>query len=333
MPTDALALAPVILAVVLVVSAVGKLRSPSASKEAFRDLRVPAPLRNRVVVEGLPWGELLLAALLLLVGGPVGTLAAVAALLLFTAYLGLVVRALGFDEDVDCACFGEFAPGRITTRTVVRNAWLVLMAVLTTVVAAQGASVVARVADGRLPWWWLLGALAVAVSCVLVLGRSAPIAETPGAHNEPNTIQEEEGDYLRYRTPALPVVLGDGSETDLRSLSAERAQLLLFVSETCGPCTDVIAATPGWREQLPEIDIRHVVTLEPGVGSMTSTATPLSVHDPLMRLPDSFGFRGTPAALLLGADGLLAGGPVIGSDAVPEFVADVLSELRAAARA
>ncbi|MBW8732418.1 MAG: hypothetical protein JF622_16000, partial [Terrabacter sp.] len=127
MPSDALALAPVILAVVLVVSAVGKLRSPSASAEAFRDLRVPTTLSGRLVVEALPWGELLLAVALLLVGGPVGIVAAVAALLLFTAYLVLVVRAVGFDEDVDCACFGEFAPGRITRRTVVRNAWLVLL--------------------------------------------------------------------------------------------------------------------------------------------------------------------------------------------------------------
>src|SRR5829696_3548701 len=115
-PTDALALAPVILAVVLAASAVGKLRSPSVSAEGFRDLRVPGPLSGRVVVEALPWGELLLAVALVLVGGPVGVVAAVAALLLFGAYLVLVVRALGFEEDVDCACFGAFAPGRISTR-------------------------------------------------------------------------------------------------------------------------------------------------------------------------------------------------------------------------
>src|SRR3954471_6096738 len=174
-PTDALALAPVLLAVVLVVSAVGKLRSPSASAEAFRDLRVPAQLSGTLVVEALPWVELLLAVALVLAEPLVGAVVAVGALLLFTAYLLLVVRALGFDEDVDCACFGAFAPGRITGRTVVRNAWLVGLSVAALGVSLQGSWVAARVADGRLPWWWIAGAMAAAVTTWLVTG-AAPTA-------------------------------------------------------------------------------------------------------------------------------------------------------------
>ena len=38
---------------------------------------------------------------------------------------------------------------------------------------------------------------------------------------------------------------------------------------------------------------------------------------------------GTPAAILLGADGFLAGGPVAGEGAVAGFVADVLAEVSA----
>ncbi|KRC87499.1 hypothetical protein ASE25_17390 [Terrabacter sp. Root85] len=323
MPSDALALAPVILAVVLVVSAVGKLRSPSASAEAFRDLRVPAPLRGRVVVEGLPWGELLLAALLVLVGGPVGIVAAVAALLLFTAYLGLVVRALGFDEDVDCACFGEFAPGRITRRTVVRNAWLVLLAVLAVVVAAQGSSVAARVADDRLPWWWLVGAGVAAATTYLIVGAPSPAA--PAAGDVPD---DESGDYLRTRTPAVPVSLSDGSTTNLRALSVERPQLLVYVSEMCGSCEEVITSVPEWRTRLPLLDVRLVTRMAAGHTHLTSLEEPLTVHDTEGAFSDTFGLA-TPSALLLGVDGHLAGGPVTGSLAVPEFVADIEAELAA----
>jgi len=323
-PSDALALAPVILAVVLVVSAVGKLRSPSASAEAFRDLRVPAPLSGRLVVEALPWGELLLAVALLLVGGPVGLVAAVAALLLFTAYLVLVVRAVGFDEDVDCACFGEFAPGRITRRTVLRNAWLVLLAVLAVVVAAQGSSVAARVADERLPWWWLVGALAAAVTTGLVVGGRAPAPET---RMDPTAYADDEGDYVRYRTPALPVTLGDGSTTNLRALSSARAQLLLYVSDTCGSCEAVIAAAPRWSEELTALDVRLVLRNDPDQTQLTSAAEPQTVHDRDGLLVDSFGVHATPSALLLGADGLLAGGPVVGVDRVKDFVSDIRAEL------
>ena len=96
-------------------------------------------------------------------------MAAVAALLLFTAYLVLVVRALGFDEDVDCACFGAFAPGRISRQTVVRNVWLLMLADLAVGISTQGSSPIERIFDGRLPWWWLLGAVAVAVTVALVM--------------------------------------------------------------------------------------------------------------------------------------------------------------------
>lgn len=328
MPTDAFALAPAVLAVVLVASAVGKLRAPRASAEAFRDLKVPAALSRGGVVAALPWAEIALALALLLVGGPLGVVAAVAALLLFTAYLGLVVRALGFDVPVDCACFGEFAPGRITRRTVVRNAWLVAVAALAVADSTQGSPVVARVADGRAPWWWLAGAVAAALTTWLVAGREAPAealeAATPVG-------DEEEHDYVRSRTPALPVTLGDGSETDLRQLSAERAQLLLFVSEGCGPCVEVIEAAPLWRDQLHQLDVRFVITADPDRSTLTSGDDPQTLHDPQYRLRESFGFRGTPTAVLLGADGLLAGGPVTGATAVPDFVADVAAELRGAA--
>ncbi|MGW5242054.1 TlpA family protein disulfide reductase [Monashia sp. NPDC004114] len=330
MPSDALAIAPVILAVVLVVSAVGKLQSPRRSAEAFRDLRVPAPFNSKPAVEALPWGEILLALLLLVASGWLGVVAAVAAVLLFAAYLLLVVRALGFDVPVDCACFGEFAPGQIGRRTVVRNGWLVALAVLGLVGSFGGDSLLGRVVDGTAPWWWLAAAGAAAVTTFLVTApargdaaRSA--SSSTGADDDP----AEQGDYVRAITPALPVVLGDGTETDLRQLSASRAQLLLFVSEGCSPCVEVIEATPRWREQLPQLDVRHVVAVDPGVGTLTAQDEPRSLHDPLYRLPASFGFRGTPSAVVLGADGLLAGGPVTGDVEVAAFVTDIAEQLGA----
>ena len=43
------------------------------------------------------------------------------------------------------------------------------------------------------------------------------------------------------------------------------------------------------------------------------------------------GGYGTPSAVLLGADGLLAGGPVGGGDEVREFVDDIIAQLAQAA--
>lgn len=332
MPTDAFVLAPLLLAVVLAVSAVAKLRAPEESAEAFTALRVPRALSRPWAVRGLPWAELGLAVALVVLPGALGVVAAVAAVALFGAYLWLVVRARGFETDVDCACFGAFGPGSVTRLTVWRNAWLLLLAVTAVVVAADGQSVVGRVADGAAPWWWLAGALAGALTAGLVLGvdasgqRGGEAPVEPVGAVEGGAMAVEEGDYLRSRTPAVPVTLGDGTTTELRELSRLRPQLLVYVSETCGSCSSVIDSVPGWRDAMPQVDVRLVLRTPPGTGTLTQTAEPLSVHDVDGYVHGSFGLR-TPSAILLGADGLLAGGPVIGSFAVPEFVDDILAEL------
>jgi hypothetical protein len=333
-PLDALVIAPIILAVVLVVSAVGKLRAPRASVEAFRDLHVPAPLSGAFAVRALPWAELVLAIALVAAGGWLGVAASVGALLLFGAYLWLVARALGFDRPVDCACFGEFAPGRVTRRTVARNATLVVLAILGGVDASAGVSVVQRITDGRAPWWWLLAAGAAALTTYLIVARAGSSESELQATREigAGLGDDELEDYERTPTPAVTVVLGDGTETDLRRLSERRAQLLLFVSEGCGSCTEVIASTPQWREQVPELDIRHVVAQAPEDAAVTSAVEPRSVHDADYRVRDSFGMRGTPSALLLGVDGLLAGGPVTGVEAVQDFVREIMTQLRSEPR-
>jgi hypothetical protein len=325
-PTDALAIAPAILAVVLVVSAVGKLRSPAASAQAFTALKVPRPLNAPVVVTALPWVEVVLGVALVTLGGWVGLVVSIAVLVLFAAYLALVVRARGFAADVDCACFGSVGPGRITTLTVWRNAWLLALAILSVVLASSGVALLSRVIEGTTPWQWLLAAAAAALTALLVIGLPSEPAEV----SSPEAVAElavEEGDYLRVRTPALPMTLGDGSTTHLRQLSAQRPQLLVYVSEGCASCTDVIEAVPGWRDELSMLDVRLVLRRDPGSTALSSSVEPMTLHDTEGLLNETFDMRGTPSALLLGADGLLAGGPVIGAVDVVGFVDDIRLEL------
>ncbi|TQM63985.1 MauE/DoxX family redox-associated membrane protein [Humibacillus xanthopallidus] len=326
MPTDALVIAPAILAVVLVVSAVGKLRSPAASAQAFTALKVPRPLASPLVVRALPWVEIVLGLVLIVVGGWLGVVVSLAVLALFGAYFALVVRARGFETDVDCACFGSLGPGRITRVTVWRNTWLLALAVVSVLVATTGEALLARIIDGTAPWPWLLAAAAAALTVLLVLGtESSPASDAPTA--VVGDLAVEEGDYLRVRTPALPVMLGDGTTTHLRRLSEQRPQLLLYVSQSCGSCAEVIDAVPGWRGELPMLDVRLVLRQAPESTTLTSTAEPLTLHDTDGLLAETFEMRGTPSALLLGADGLLAGGPTVSTPAVMEFVGDIKAEL------
>ena len=327
---NALIIAPLIVAAVLVVSGFAKLRAPERARSAFAEMRVPDAFRRKSIVRLHPWAEIALAVVLLGAPGVLGFAAAVGSAGLMGIYLWLVIRAVRQPLDVDCACFGSLGDDRITWLTVWRNAWLVVLAGAAVILASEGPSVVTRLGNAGALETVVAGAT-TALTLWLVLARprdvglteaesaNSPLTHAAGAHPD--------DDYVRIRTPAVPVTLADGSVRTLRQLSGERAQLLLFVSEGCQSCIETIAAVPSWRTAMPQLDIRLALPTSPEVSGIASSVPPMTIHDTDYLTWESFGISGTPSALLLGADGLLAGGPVTGSEAVPAFVATVTAEL------
>ena len=317
--------APFLAAVVLVWGAIGKLRDPAPASEGFAALHVPPALSRPWMIRAHPWAEIGFAVLLVVGGGWLGAVGAVGSLVLVLAYLGLVARAVQTGEDVDCACFGTWGPGRVTQWTVWRNAWLVVLAGLSVWAAMDGQSLVSRTANAD-AGWWVVGLAAALLTAGLVVAWGSGGA-SPGSEQPQYTVGDDLDDYVRTRTPAVPVQLADGSTVTLRELSAARAQLLLFVSERCSGCAGVIASVPQWREATPQVDIRLVLAPGADVSSLSSTAEPQTVHDVNGWARDSFGTRRTPSAVLLGLDGHLAGGPVQGRDAVPAFFEELKQQL------
>ena len=329
----ALALSSTLILIgVLVVSGIAKLRTPDDAA-GWEALGIPAVLRRTWLIRLHPIAELVLAAALLLLGGPLGTAAAVVAVLLFAAYLVMVWRARRQTPDASCACFGERRP--ITGRTLLRNGWLTLLAVACAATIGAlppfGGVVVLAVAF----WPWTVALAAVAVTFVLVQehspGDAGPAPATgsglPGAVGSAVGDDAELEDYLRARTPAVPVQLGDGETVNLRELAAQKPLLLLFVSETCGSCTPVIESADAYRALLPEVSVRLVLQMRPEDSTLTSAEEPQTLHDPHRYASGSIGDFYTPTAVLLGMDGMLAGGPVTGSGAIAEFVDDVYESL------
>jgi hypothetical protein len=326
MDRSALTVAPLLLALVLVSAGIGKLRGPRRGAAGLTSLGVPAPFAVPAVAAAHPWVEIALAVLLTLGTGVLGILGAAASLALMATYLLLVVNVLRRGEDVDCDCFGAFGQSQVTRSTVGRNAWYVVLA---------GLSLWAHLDDsgplhamprmGAGGWGWLAAVLASGVTVLLTVG---PTERTPGRAAGVDDDAELE-DYLRTPTPAVPVTLSDGSVRSLRALSATRPQLLLFVSTTCGLCHRIIERAPEWREALPMLDVRLVYVMpRPGDDqTVDENADELTVYDPERWAHDTLGLQGTPSAVALGVDGLLAGGPVAGPDDVETFVADLTAEL------
>jgi thiol-disulfide isomerase/thioredoxin len=118
----------------------------------------------------------------------------------------------------------------------------------------------------------------------------------------------------------------------LTELASQRPQLLVFLSITCGACVETMERMERWLPSLGPVQVAAVFTYE-------LEKLPADYQwDGITRWEDleggatnTFARLGRPAAVLLGADGGVAGGPVAGGVAIERFVEDIVAELAAAA--
>lgn len=310
-------------AVVLLVSGVAKLRDPDSVHRAFTSLEVPTPLAGPLVQRVVPWAEVALGAWLLVASGAWLAVGAVAALVLFLAYLALVARAVRRPEPVDCGCFGALGDDRITRVTVWRNVVLVVAAALAVLAGLRGAGVVASLAEPS-TWAWLAAASLTVLAAVLVTHRS-PRAEVADS----DLVEVDElGEYVRTPIPSAQVLDENGELVLVGARAREGAHLLVFLSPGCGSCMRIGPLVPQWASELAPLRVRAVV--QGGESSLIASLDVLrgtAWFDPFSITRKAFEVA-TPGAVLLGTDGSLAGGPVQGEAAVMDFVDELREHLR-----
>lgn len=203
-----------------------------------------------------------------------------------------------------------------------------LVAVAVVVDAAIGGSALVRFGDLGADWWWVAGLAVAAATTYLIVRESVP--ETVAEES-----LEPEEDYLRLPIPDVPVrVREGGAELSLRDLAAERAQVILLLSPGCGPCTTISNKVPQWAKDLPEIDFRVLNAIShQNMREIKPVWEPYFVEEIRHEVGGVFGNPGRPSAILLGMDGLLAGGPVVGLTAIEQLVADMTEQISAARQA
>ena len=318
----AFVLAPLILAVVLGVSGWATARAVDSTTSVLRLLRLPNALEQRWVALALPWGEgALAAALLLAPAGPLRVLVAGLTLLLMLAYWAVVGRALTFRPRPTCGCFGDIGDQRISGRTLLRNTVLVGVAAVHLAWALAGHSVLATLTDGAEPLLWVAGAGVASLVTWFVVAR--PAAEPRTLATAATAAAAEPLD--RFRRPVPPAVLTDpaGHDHSLLEMARDRAQLLLVVSCHCGSTVTALRVWPAHRRRLPGLDVRFVFS---GVAprALTDDVDVADAwSDPDGTAAAGLALTGSPAAVLLGTDGMLAGGPVTGNDDIAAFVEEI----------
>jgi hypothetical protein len=337
----------ILLATVLLVSGVAKLRDSAAVRESFITLRMPPWLTRSIAPMLLPWGEVVLAIALIVLSGPLFVAAAIATLGLFLAYLVIIARANRFDEPVECGCLGRLGLGMVGPVTVVRNTVLVAVAILALVDAFAEQSILDRWLEADSAGWAWLGAVALGVvltGLMVHAGRdprgaespaSAADAPHPAGHDAGGGVDAdgdvEEADYERTPIPHISLVTpGTEHRVTLRQLATTHARLLVYVNPGCGACVKVLDALPGLRERIGHIIGIHLVLARDDYVE-NPYLTPEALGNEWFLDPERV-FSGTlqlasPGAVLLGADGYLAGGPIVGAQSVIEFFEDIVAVL------
>ena len=220
-----------------------------------------------------------------------------------------------------CSCFGSIGRHDVDRTTLARNVLLTALAAVVLWFAADGGSVPSAVgALGGGDWAALAATLAAAAVAVLVLGGRATDASSAPA-------DEDLLDYERQAIPYGALTLHDGTSTTLAELAAAQARLLVVLNPGCGPCVRTAEKLDDWAARLaPAVGVVAIYPDEASARAAGEHAPDLSAWEPELNVRRVFSV-GTPAAVLLGADGYLAGGPVAGEDDVAEFVEDVFSAL------
>lgn len=315
--------APLLVAGVLVAAALTKWRVRGSLESAAAELRVPADLLP--AVRRLPEIELALAVGL--VAAPWAVLAGAAAagaLMLMLAYTGVVARGLTLRPRPVCGCFGTVG-SPIGVRTLLRNLLLVAIALVAVLATLDGRTVPGTLLSASATTWGWLAALAVgALLAGWVVGDRAP---GPGLRDVTEDADHAEDlDYVRRPIPPLMLASREGPVA-LAALAQERAQLLVWVACGCARSHEAVALVRDWRGRMPGVDVRLVSTLEPESTVAIFGDREGWLHDPRGQALALLGVQADPVGLLLGADGLLAGGPVEGLDELADFGAQIVEQL------
>lgn len=325
MPSAPFLVPPLLLTAILVVSAVAKLRDHDDTVSVFTKLRLPDVLLTLRAPRLLPYGELALAVLLVVLPGRWYLLATTATCALFACYLWVVARALRFPYPVRCGCFGRLGLGWVTRQTALRNVALLLLALVAWLDSWRAEGVLARFTHlGESGAWWLTGVV-VAVLVTGLVVRESRLPPTPAAP----ALDDSEA-YVARSTP-YGLLEGPDGPASVWRLTDAAARLLVFWDPRKDQADEVAARLPAWQQALAPVQV-HLVS-----GSEWASARDLrpDLADHLLGDPDGdtrarMGVHHQPGAVLLGTDRLFAGGPAEGLAEIEELVEAAAVELTAA---
>lgn len=315
------------LFVVFATAGAAKLADLQGSRDTVTAFGVPDGLA-RVIGTALPVAELLTAlALLPTVTARWGAVAAAALLVVFN---GGVAYALSQGRTPDCNCFGQVSSEQISSRTLLRNAGLILLA---------GFSIW-RGAGSSLGRWStnltasnLVAAIALlllALSAVAIFTLRGLLAEARRDLVGPAQRSAKPGLQPGVGAPLFELPVLGGSTASLSELLDRGIPtVLVFASQTCAPCAQMLPELVRWSETLEERLAFALV--ESSVPDPEALMDEIARHGTILTLVDegrlvaaAYQAEATPSAVVVGADGRIAANQVVGAGNIEGLVRSML---------
>ncbi len=134
---------------------------------------------------------------------------------------------------------------------------------------------------------------------------------------------KESDEYVRLPIPYAGLRDATGAAVTLRGLAGTSARALVHVSPGCGACTPVLDHLNGMPGHLGPVAVHAVVATVEDQSLLPSALRAACLMDTDDAVSAVFEYPGDPWVVVLGADGLLAGGPVAGTDAVLELLTEL----------
>jgi hypothetical protein len=292
-------LCSLMLAAVLATAGVAKLRDRAGSREAIAGFGFPAslvaPLGLAIPIAELAAGGALLA-------GPARTFGALGALGLLVGFSLAITWNLARGRTPECHCFGQLHSSPAGPLTLARNAALIALAGL-----------VAGRADPALTALAAAGGVAI-VAVGWALSRRATLVAGGGAS----------GLAIGAPAPSFELPSLEGSTVSLRSLLAPgRPALLVFSDPHCGPCQALAPEIAEWQHLYSDELTIAVIERRDGAtgGRRDEHGRRTVLLQSETEVSDSYGARGTPTGVLVGADGRVASPVASGSAAIENLMA------------
>ncbi|ALS57196.1 MauE/DoxX family redox-associated membrane protein [Rathayibacter toxicus] len=319
----ALVLLPFAVAAAFLSSGLAKLGGARRLAEAAQRFRIPA------VFATLGWGrafialEIVVGAVIVATPGPWSPLALATAALVLAGFLTVAVRSWRRGDTFDCGCFGARGNTRVGPGLVARNAALLAAALGGLLAAALGSPTPLEVLGDSSGRAWVVVAAILAASGLAVQRLTAKDRVRAAAEEARATLPTPTATPPGM-APTFEVTRHTGDAVDSRMLVALRPHLMVFVRPGCGSCDnllndtaelDAILGDDGpllvfavsvarfiFEEQYPQLADRVVY----GIASAT----------------EKLDIAKTPGAVLLGLNGRLVAGPVLGETEVRELITD-----------